>query len=61
MHKNALFEGGSTLVATVTTAASSSSGASFSYQNVAKKKSEMFISLSQAKYNITNWHFYHTL
>ena len=26
-----------------------------------KKKSEIFISLSQAKYNITNWHFYHTL
>ena len=38
MHKNALFEGGSTLVATVTTAASSSSWASFSYQNVAKKR-----------------------
>ena len=38
MHKNALFEGGSTLVAMVTTAASSSSGASFSYKNVAKKK-----------------------
>ena len=28
-------------------------------QNVAKK-SEMFISLSQAKYNITNWNLYHT-
>ena len=25
-----------------------------------QKKSEIFISLSQAKYNITNWHFYHT-
>ena len=24
------------------------------------QKNEMFISLSQAKYNITNWHFYHT-
>ena len=51
MHKNALFEGGSTLVAMVTTAACSRPGVSFSYKNVAKKKkSEMFISLSQAKY-----------
>ena len=53
MHKNALFKGRSTLVAMVTTAACSRPGASFSYKNVAKKKSEMFISLSQAKYNIT--------
>ena len=59
MHKNALFKGRSTLVAMVTTAACSRPGASFSYKNVAKK-SEMFISLSQAKYNITNWYFYHT-
>ena len=59
MHKNALFEDRSALVAMVTTAACSRPGASFSCKNVAKK-SEMFISLSQAKCNITNWHFYHT-
>ena len=38
MHKNALFEGGSTLVAMVTTAACSRPGVSFSYKNVEKKK-----------------------
>ena len=38
MHKNALFEGGSTLVAMVTTAACSRPGVSFPYKNVAKKK-----------------------
>ena len=59
MHKNALFKGRSTLVAMVTMTACSRPGASFSYKNVTKK-SEMLISLSQAKYNITNWHFYHT-
>ena len=57
MHKNALFKSRSTLVAMVTTATCSRPGASFSYKNVAKK---MFIFLSQAKYNITNWCFYHT-
>ena len=59
IHNNAIFKGCSTLVAMVTTAACPRPGASFSNRNVAKK-SEMFISLSQAKYNITNWHFYHT-
>ncbi|CAH3164138.1 unnamed protein product [Pocillopora meandrina] len=49
MHKNALFKGRSTLVAMVTTAACSRPGASFSYKKRRKKKSEMFISLSQAK------------
>ena len=53
MHKNALFKGRSTLVAMVTTAACSRPGASFSYKT-SEKKSEMFISLSQTKYNITN-------
>ena len=43
------------LVAIVTTAACSRPGASFSYKT-SEKKSEMFISLSQTKYNITNWH-----
>ena len=38
MHKNALFEDRSTLVAMVTTAACSRPGASFSYKNVAKKE-----------------------
>ena len=38
MQKNALFEGVSTLVAMVTTAAYSRPGASFSYKNVAKKR-----------------------
>ena len=47
MHKNSLFEGRSTLVAMVTTAACSRPGTSFSYKNV--KKSELFISLSHAK------------
>ena len=51
MHKNALFKGRSTFVAMVSTAACSRPGASFSYKNVAKK-SEMFISLSQALYFI---------
>ena len=46
------------VVAMVTTAACSRPRALFSYKNVAKK-SEMFISLSQAEYNITNLHFYH--
>ena len=59
MHKNAFFKGCSTLVTMVTTTACLRPGASFSYKNVAKK-SAMFISLFQAKYNITNWHFYHT-
>ena len=59
MHKNALFKGRSTLVVMVTTAACSGPEASFSYENVVKK-GEMFISLSRAKYNITNRHFYHT-
>ena len=59
MHKNALFKGCSTLVAMVTMAACSRLGASFSYK-MSQKNSEMLISLSQMKYNITNWHFYHT-
>ena len=33
-------------------------GPHFHEKNVAKK-SQMFISLPQAKYNIANWHFYH--
>ena len=59
MHKDALFKGRSTLVAMVTMAACSRPRASFSYKKVAKK-SEMFIFLSQARYNITNWNFYYT-
>ena len=47
------------LVAMVTMAACSRLGASFSYK-MSQKNSEMLISLSQMKYNITNWHFYHT-
>ena len=38
MHKNALMKGRSTLVAIVTTTASSRPGASFSYKNVARKE-----------------------
>ena len=63
-NNNALKElndciGGLLHLVLVTTAACPRPGASFSNRNVAKK-SEMFISLSQAKYNITNWHFYNT-
>ena len=56
MHKNALFKDHSTLVAMVTTVACSRPGPYFH----TKTSSEMFISISQAQYNITNWHFYHT-
>ena len=45
MHKNALFEGRSTLFAIVTTAACSRPGASFSYKNVAKKEWNVYFSL----------------
>ena len=46
MHKNALFEGRSTLVAMVTTTACSRPGASFSYKNVAKKEWNVYFSIS---------------
>ena len=52
------FKGCNALVAMATATACSRPGAPFSYKNVAKK-SEMFISLSQAKYYTTNWYFYH--
>ena len=42
MHKNALFEDRSTLVAMVTTAACSRPGASFSCKNVVKKRVKCF-------------------
>ena len=46
MHKNALFKGCRSLVAMVTTAACSRSGASFSYKNVAKKEWNVYFSIS---------------
>ena len=45
LHKNALLEGCSTLVAMVTTAASSRPGALFSYKNAAKKMKCLFLYL----------------
>ena len=59
MHRNAFYKGRSTRYHGNNGCLFEAWGLIF-MQKRRKNKSEMFFSLSQAKCNITNWHFYHT-